>query len=94
MLVFGAVLGAFLAAWHGNELRFEWIPPMWAARFGEETLVLRLAAALAGEISSPSAPAWPEAAPVATASAERSSSRLVPGLLSPVSSSAESQRQC
>ena len=50
MLVFGAVLGAFLAAWHGNELRFEWIPPMWAARFGEETLVLRLAAALAGGI--------------------------------------------
>ncbi len=50
MLVLGAILGAFLAAWHGNELRFEWIPPMWAARFGEDSLMLRLGAALVGGI--------------------------------------------
>ena len=50
MLVFGAILGAFLAAWHGNELTFEWLPAMWAARFGENSLLLRLGAALVGGI--------------------------------------------
>jgi uncharacterized protein len=48
MLVIGAILGAFLAAWQGNELRFEWIPAMWAARFGEDSLMLRLGTALVG----------------------------------------------
>ena len=50
MLVFGVILGAFLAAWHGNELTLEWLPPMWAARFGEGSLMLRLGAALVGGI--------------------------------------------
>ena len=50
MLVVGAVGGAFLAAWLGNELTGEWLPAMWAARFGEGSLVLRLAAALIGGI--------------------------------------------
>jgi uncharacterized protein len=50
MLVVGAVLGAFLAAWHGGELTGEWIPPMWAARFGDESLGLRLGAALLGGV--------------------------------------------
>ncbi len=50
MLVLGAVLGAFLAAWQGNELTGEWVPAMWAARFGEGSLTLRLGAALVGGI--------------------------------------------
>ena len=50
MLVVGAVLGAFLAAWQGNELTGEWLPAMWAARFGEGSLTLRFGAALVGGI--------------------------------------------
>lgn len=50
MLVIGAILGASLGAWQGNELSFEWLPPMWAARFGQDSLVLRLAVALVGGI--------------------------------------------
>lgn len=50
MLVVGAILGAFLAAWHGGELTGEWLPPMWAARFGEGSLGLRLGAALVGGV--------------------------------------------
>jgi uncharacterized membrane protein YedE/YeeE len=50
MLVAGAVFGAFLAAWQGGELSFEWLPPMWAARFGQDTLMIRLAVALIGGI--------------------------------------------
>ncbi len=48
MLVTGTVIGAFLAAWHGHELTGEWLPTMWVARFGNDSLVLRLAVALAG----------------------------------------------
>jgi uncharacterized protein len=48
MLVLGAVGGAFLAAWHGGELTGEWLPAMWAARFGEGSHALRLGAALIG----------------------------------------------
>ena len=50
MLVLGAIVGAFLAAWQGHELTNEWVPAMWAARFGEGSLALRLAAALGGGI--------------------------------------------
>jgi uncharacterized membrane protein YedE/YeeE len=50
MLVLGAILGAFFAAWHGGELTGEWLPPMWAARFGEGSLMLRLGAALVGGV--------------------------------------------
>jgi len=50
MLVLGAILGAFLAAWQGNELTGEWLPAMWAARFGAGSLTLRLGAALVGGI--------------------------------------------
>jgi uncharacterized protein len=49
MLVIGAVLGGFLAAWQGGELTGEWLPPMWEARFGESAL-LRSAAALLGGV--------------------------------------------
>jgi uncharacterized protein len=48
MLVIGAIVGAFLAAWQGGELTGEWVPAMWAARFGEDSLGLRLGAALLG----------------------------------------------
>ncbi len=48
MLVIGAIVGAFLAAWQGGELTGEWVPAMWAARFGQDSLALRLGAALLG----------------------------------------------
>lgn len=50
MLVAGTVVGAFLAAWQGSELTGQWLPPMWAARFGEDSLTLRLAVALIGGV--------------------------------------------
>jgi uncharacterized protein len=50
MLLLGVTAGAFLAAWQGGELTGEWLPPMWAARFGEGTVVLRVVAAVAGGI--------------------------------------------
>ncbi len=50
MLVFGAIGGAFLAAWHGGELTGEWLPAMWEARFGEGSYALRIGVALAGGI--------------------------------------------
>jgi len=50
MIVLGAVLGAFLAAWHGSELTAEWLPAMWVARFGEDSLSFRLGVALLGGV--------------------------------------------
>ena len=50
MLVLGAGVGAFLAAWHGNELANQWLSPMWAARFGDDSLPQRLGVALIGGI--------------------------------------------
>jgi len=50
MVVLGAVLGAFLAAWHGSELTAEWLPAMWVARFGEDSLALRIGVALLGGV--------------------------------------------
>lgn len=50
ILVLGAVFGAFVAAWHGNELTGEWLPAMWAARFGEGSHTLRLGTAFVGGI--------------------------------------------
>lgn len=48
MLVAGTVVGAFLAAWQGSELTGQWLPPMWVARFGDDSLPLRLGVALVG----------------------------------------------
>jgi uncharacterized membrane protein YedE/YeeE len=48
MFVTGAIGGAFLAAWQGGELTGEWLPPMWVARFGTDSLLLRLTVAFAG----------------------------------------------
>lgn len=50
MLLLGVIAGAFLAAWQGGELTGAWLPPMWTARFGEDTLVWRLVAAVTGGI--------------------------------------------
>jgi uncharacterized protein len=47
MLVAGVIVGAFLAAWTGNELTGRWLPPMWVEHFGE-SLWLRLLVAFAG----------------------------------------------
>ncbi len=49
MLVFGTVIGALLAASSGGELTGEWVPAMWADRFGDG-LGLRLAIAFVGGI--------------------------------------------
>ncbi len=48
MLLLGTVVGAFLAAWTGNELTGQWLSPMWVARFGDDSLSLRLVVALVG----------------------------------------------
>lgn len=40
-LVIGVIVGAFLAAWSGNEITGRWLPPMWEERFGD-SLWLRL----------------------------------------------------
>jgi len=50
MLLVGVVGGAFLAAWMGGELTGEWLPPMWAARFGTDSFGLRMVAALVGGV--------------------------------------------
>ncbi|TWT94849.1 putative inner membrane protein [Botrimarina colliarenosi] len=49
MLVVGAIGGAFLAAWTGNELTLRWTPAMWEARFGD-SVGLRLAVAFVGGV--------------------------------------------
>lgn len=43
-----AVLGAFLAAWSGGEFSGTWLPPLWVARFGEDSLLLRFLVAFIG----------------------------------------------
>lgn len=48
MFVLGAAGGAFLAAWHGDELTGRWVPEMWEARFGEGSIALRLIVAFMG----------------------------------------------
>ena len=48
MLVVGAIFGAFLAAWQGNELTGVWLPAMWEARFGDSIALRWGVAALGG----------------------------------------------
>lgn len=48
MLLVGVLLGAFVAAFSGNQWTGEWLPPLWQARFGADSIGLRLAAAFAG----------------------------------------------
>ena len=35
------IIGAFIAAWTGGEIRNEWLHPMWVDRFGEDSILLR-----------------------------------------------------
>ncbi len=50
MLVIGAIVGAFIAAWQGGELTGEWVPAMWGARFGDDSFGMRFGAALVGGV--------------------------------------------
>lgn len=47
MLVFGILLGAFIAAVTGGEFSPAWVPPLWEQRFGPD-VALRLGMAFAG----------------------------------------------
>jgi uncharacterized membrane protein YedE/YeeE len=44
------IIGAFLAAWHGAELTRQWVPPMWADRFGSDSLGGRGVAGVLGGV--------------------------------------------
>jgi len=48
MVVVGAIFGALLASWHGNELTGRWLPAMWEARFGVDSFAWRMSAGLLG----------------------------------------------
>lgn len=50
MLLFGVVGGALLSAWLGSELTGEWVPAMWAARFGGDSVLPRLLVAFIGGV--------------------------------------------
>jgi uncharacterized protein len=50
MVVVGAVVGAMLAAWQGDELNAHWLPAMWAAKFGSDSLPQHLVSVLIGGI--------------------------------------------
>jgi len=47
MLVFGMLLGAFIAAFTGGEFSAAWVPALWEQRFGPD-VALRLGVAFAG----------------------------------------------
>lgn len=44
----GIVLGSLFAAWSGDQYVGRWLPPLWEARFGENSIVPRLISAFAG----------------------------------------------
>ncbi|MHC2070872.1 YeeE/YedE thiosulfate transporter family protein [Bremerella sp. T1] len=48
MIVIGAILGSFFAAWSGGELTGTYLQEMWAARFGSDSAFLRTVVALTG----------------------------------------------
>ncbi len=47
MLMFGIMLGAFIAAYTGGEITATWVPALWQERFGS-AVVLRAGVALGG----------------------------------------------
>ncbi|MGM0601265.1 MAG: YeeE/YedE thiosulfate transporter family protein [Candidatus Rifleibacteriota bacterium] len=49
MMVVGLVLGALTSAWLSGTIQWEWVPAMWAAKFGDN-VALRLVVALFGGI--------------------------------------------
>jgi len=48
MIVLGAMLGSFIAAWSGGELTGTYLQEMWVARFGADSGLLRTFVGLAG----------------------------------------------
>jgi len=48
LFVIFTILGGLLAAWTGGEFRNEWLHPMWVARFGEDSMLLRGVIGFAG----------------------------------------------
>ena len=50
LLLIGVVGGALLSAWLGSELTGEWVPAMWAARFGGDSVLPRLLVAFIGGV--------------------------------------------
>lgn len=50
MLVIAVIVGAFLAAWTGDELTGKFLPAMWQERFGSESYLLRTIVAFAGGV--------------------------------------------
>lgn len=50
LFIGATVIGAFLAAWHGDELTRRWLPTMWGDRFGADSLVWRGVAGFAGGV--------------------------------------------
>lgn len=47
MLLIGVIIGAFVSAWTAGDFTGEWVPRMWAERFGD-SVPLRLLASFAG----------------------------------------------
>lgn len=47
-LLIGIIFGSALAAWTGGELAVRWLPPLWASRFGTDSVALRLLTAFGG----------------------------------------------
>jgi uncharacterized membrane protein YedE/YeeE len=50
MLLFGVVLGAFVAAYTGNESTTAWVPALWQERFGADVFLRLLVAFLGGSL--------------------------------------------
>ncbi len=48
MIVIGAVIGSFLAAWTGGELNGRFLQDLWIARFGDDSYLLRGFVAILG----------------------------------------------
>ncbi|MFO7550406.1 MAG: YeeE/YedE thiosulfate transporter family protein [Haliea sp.] len=50
MLLFGVILGAFIAAYGGGEITAAWVPALWQERFGPDIALRSGAAFLGGAI--------------------------------------------
>lgn len=44
------IVGAFIAAWTGGDVRNEWLHPMWVDKFGENSMSLRAGVGFAGGV--------------------------------------------
>ena len=50
MLMFGVILGAFIAAYTGGEITASWVPALWAERFGPDVALRSGVAVLGGAV--------------------------------------------